>query len=72
MQQTSATKQKPQEKSTTPAAGQKQQSKPGTPVTGQKAGKAQKKVLEGGVLCEDSKDGHGPLATPGKMVCIQK
>lgn len=34
------------------------------------SGKKKKKkiVLGGGVIAEDSKDGHGPAATPGKMV----
>ncbi|EEB13519.1 46 kDa FK506-binding nuclear protein, putative [Pediculus humanus corporis] len=33
-------------------------------------GKNEKKVLEGGVISEEIKVGHGPLAKPGKMVNV--
>lgn len=39
-----------------------------TPKTPKQEGSSTKKVLEGGIICEDVKIGNGPVAKPGKMV----
>ena len=45
-----------------------QKSQPNTPGD-QKSKTPKKSVMKGGVVAEDTKDGHGPEAKGGKMVC---
>lgn len=58
-----------QSKTSTLATGLKQTPGGTTPGSNQKP-RGQKRVLEGGVICEELKEGHGPTAVPGKMVQV--
>ncbi|KAK2162090.1 hypothetical protein LSH36_104g03074 [Paralvinella palmiformis] len=59
-----------QSKPSTPATGQKQTPGGATPASSQKSSRVQKRVLDGGIICEEAKEGHGPPAVPGKMVQV--